>query len=300
MADQIDFNLYGRKIFFLNPAYSIKKDIISSLRKKEYEVYIIENYRDAKNFLRQNPGSILFINIDAQLSIPAWFNFLRSFDKEECLKSIQSFVISERIKPTEEEVFSKFSTLENSIINFSDGTERILKRITTILEEANAKGRRQYIRANLIHDKDAALFWNHGSKMHLLKLFDLSSVGMAVKIPAALENLIIAKNYILQDVTLRLGTKQMVAEAVVFAVKKTEHGTMWVLLLTPKTSMPVKEEIRQYVFKTIENKMLFSINDSRKDDTDYAQMDYFNFAAKNKSKSKPSTFANQTPGHNFS
>lgn len=71
-----------------------------------------------------------------------------------------------------------------------------------------------------MHDKDAALFWNHGSKMHQLKLFDLSSVGMAVKIPAGLESLIIAKNYILQDVTLRLGTKQVVTEAVVFAVKK--------------------------------------------------------------------------------
>ena len=71
-----------------------------------------------------------------------------------------------------------------------------------------------------MHDKDAALFWNHGSKMHQLKLFDLSSVGMAVKIPAGLESLIIAKNYILQNVTLRLGTKQVVTEAVVFAVKK--------------------------------------------------------------------------------
>ena len=72
--------------------------------------------------------------------------------------------------------------------------------------------------------------------MHQLKLFDLSSVGMAVKIPAGLESLIIAKNYILQDVTLRLGTKQVVTEAVVFAVKKTEQGTIWVLLLAPQTS----------------------------------------------------------------
>ena len=93
MAEQTDFDMYGRKISFLNPAYAIKKDIISSLRKKEYEVYIIESFRDAKNLLRKNPDSVLFINIDAQLSIGAWFNFLRSFDKEESLKTIQATVI---------------------------------------------------------------------------------------------------------------------------------------------------------------------------------------------------------------
>ena len=75
-------------------AYAIKKDIISNLRKKEYEVYIIESFRDAKNLLRKNPDSVLFINIDAQLSIGAWFNFLRSFYKEESLKTIQATVIS--------------------------------------------------------------------------------------------------------------------------------------------------------------------------------------------------------------
>ncbi|WP_308510139.1 hypothetical protein [uncultured Treponema sp.] len=299
MAEQTDFDMYGRKIFFLNPAYAIKKDIISSLRKKEYEVYIIESFRDAKNLLRKNPDSVLFINIDAQLSIGAWFNFLRSFDKEESLKTIQATVISEKIKPNEIELFSKFSDSENSVIDFSDGIEKVSERIQNILTKTNAKGRRQYIRANLMHDKDAALFWNHGSKMHQLKLFDLSSVGMAVKIPAGLESLIIAKNYILQDVTIRLGTKQVVTEAVVFAVKKTEQGTIWVLLLAPQTSAAVKNEIRRYVFKTIEDKMILSINEERKDDTDYAQMDYYNFAAKTKSKSKPSTFSSQ-PGHNFS
>ena len=87
--------------------------------------------------------------------------------------------------------------------------------------------------------------------------------------------------------------------AVVFAVKKTEQGTIWVLLLAPQTSAAVKDEIRRYVFKTIEDKMILSINEERKDDTDYAQMDYYNFAAKTKSKSKPSTFSSQ-PGHNFS
>ena len=40
---------------------------------------IIDNYKDATNMLRQYRDSICFINVDAQLSIAAWFNFIKSF-----------------------------------------------------------------------------------------------------------------------------------------------------------------------------------------------------------------------------
>ena len=60
MAEHTDFDMYGRKIFFLNPAYAIKKDIISNLRKKEYYnldmntkyvIYKLKCPHNSKNFL---------------------------------------------------------------------------------------------------------------------------------------------------------------------------------------------------------------------------------------------------------
>ena len=158
--------------------------------------------------------------------------------------------------------------------------------------------RDRYVRASLAHDKDASLFWNHGSKMHQLKLLDISSVGMAVRCPAVLENQIIAKNFLLQDVTMRLGTKQVVVEAVIYGIKQTPEGTLWILLLLPSTAPSIREEIRAYVSKTIEEKMLASINGERKDEEDYAILNYYNLATKTKTKTTINPFAT-LPGSNF-
>ena len=300
MADQneSELDIFGRKIFFLNPAYPVKKEIMSRLQAQEYEVYTIESYREAKPLLRKNPNSLLFVNIDAQLTHAAWFNYIRTYDRDDILATIKICVISERIKASDVAIFNKFVNMVSDVIEFNEGIEGVAKQIQKILDETNAKGKRQYVRANLTHDKDASLFWNHGSKMHQLKLLDLSSVGMAVKCPSVLENQIIAKNFLLQDVTMRLGPKQMVVEAVIYGIKSTPEGTLWILLLLPSTPPSIKEEIRTYVSKTIEEKMITSINGERKDDEDYALLNYYNLATKTKTKSKISPFAS-LPGSNF-
>lgn len=300
MPDQIEneLEIFGRKIFFLNPAYSVKKDVITRLQAQEYEVYTIESYREAKPLLRKNPDSILFINTDAQLAIPAWFNFIRTFDREDVLSTIKIAVISERIKQSDINIFNKFAHLACEIIEFNEGIEGVTQQVEKVLLDLNAKGKRQYVRANLSYDKDASLFWNHGSKMHQLKLLDISSVGMAVRCPQILENQIIAKNFLLSDVTMRLGTKQVVIEAVIYGIKQTQEGTMWILLLLPSTAPSIKDEIRAYVSKTIEEKMFTSINGERKDDEDYALLNYYNLATKTKTKSSLNPFSS-LPGSNF-
>ena len=300
MAEQneSELDIFGRKIFFLNPAYPVKKEIMSRLQAQEYEVYTIESYREAKPLLRKNPNSLLFVNIDAQLTHAAWFNYIRTYDRDDILATIKICVISERIKASDVAIFNKFVNMVSDVIEFNEGIEGVAKQIQKILDETNAKGKRQYVRANLTHDKDASLFWNHGSTMHQLKLLDLSSVGMAVKCPSVLENQIIAKNFLLQDVTMRLGPKQMVVEAVIYGIKSTPEGTLWILLLLPSTPPSIREEIRTYVSKTIEEKMITSINGERKDDEDYALLNYYNLATKTKTKSKISPFAS-LPGRNF-
>ncbi len=281
-AGKVD--LFGRKIFFLNPAYSVRNEVITELQNEEYEVYIIESYRDAKNLLRLNENAILFINVDAQLSMNSWYNFIRTFEKEDVLSSIYIGIISERIRPADRELFLTTAQIPAGIIMLDTDMKFITESILDVLKKANAKGRRQYVRANLSHDKEASLFWNHGTKMHQLKLLDISSVGMSVKVPPALSQ-IVGKNFILRDVTLRLGSKQIVIEAVVFAVKEIPDGIIWVLLLLPNTSTKTRSIIRQYVSETTQKIMMTVINNARPDDTAYDILNYYNMAAKRKNAS---------------
>ena len=71
--------IYGRKIFFCNPSLFIEHFIVESLRKDDYEVYVLNDYSLAKPLLMLYPDSMCYFDIDSELSFSTWFNFLKSF-----------------------------------------------------------------------------------------------------------------------------------------------------------------------------------------------------------------------------
>ena len=297
--EQFDFDIYGRKIFFLNPSPSIEADLIAPLRRDEYEVYIIENFRDAKNVLRQNPRSILFADIDSQLSVPEWFNFIQSFKREDSLHQILVFTLSSKLKPTEAAVFRKFSSVDDCVLDLTLGAQTIAQQVNEMLSRHNAKGRRKFLRVDLSFDKNSSMFWNYSGQIHEMHFCFLSSVGMAVKVPPSLVNLKVEKGFELKGLTLKLGTHQTEASAQVFALRRTFVETVWILLLAEDTTESVKDQIRDYVFQVLEERVQLSVNGFKQDETDYTQMNDWNFAAKEKGKSESSLFSH-VPGRNFS
>ena len=78
-------DLYGKKIYFVSPPYSIRNHVIPLLRNMEYEVYTIDNYRDLKNILRKNPYSVCLINLDSHLTTYGWYVFVDEFKDDEKL-----------------------------------------------------------------------------------------------------------------------------------------------------------------------------------------------------------------------
>ena len=295
---QFDFDIYGRKIFFVNPSPSIEADLVSPLRRDEYEVYTIENFRDAKNILRQNPRSILFADIDSQLSVPEWFNFIQSFKREDSLRQIVVFTLSSKLKPAEAAVFRKFLGQSEGVLDLTLGAESIRRLIEDVLSRLGAKGRRKFLRADLSFDKNSSLFWSYSGQIHEMRFCFLSSVGMAVKVPASLVNLKVDKAFTLQGVTLKLGAHQVEASAQVFAVRRTFVETVWILLLAEDTAESVKDEIRSYVFQVLEERVQLSINGFKRDETDYSEMSDWIFAAKEKGRVENPLFSH-VPGRNF-
>ncbi|MBP5251214.1 MAG: hypothetical protein J6Z17_02245 [Treponema sp.] len=271
--------IFGRKVFFINPAYSIRNDVIPALQKEEYEVYIIDSYKDAKNILRKYKNSMCFINVDAQLSIDAWFNFIKSFEKEITLKSTFIGVISERIKRDDRSIFLAHANIPGGIIHVDESMSAITKELETILLNNGAKGKRQYVRANLSLERDAALFWTIEDRLFQMKLLDISSVGMSVKVPAQMAPYAHEKA-IVRDITLRLATKQFVVDAVVFAIKNTPEGLLWIMLLMPNTATSVKDAIRDYVAVTNQKLLMASINNKVADSTDYNDIPYYKLVTK--------------------
>ena len=273
--------IFGRKIFFLNPTYSLLRQVIRLLRIAEYEVYVIEDYREAKNMLRSNPDSMLFVSPSGMLSFDGWFNFVKSFQSEMQLENILVGFVVSIMKDEQKNLIFDFLKPAAGIIDINGSVEDVTNNLIDVLELNGAKGRRQYVRAPCLSDKEANLYWQDGNKIHSFKLIDISSVGIAVQASQQIKKSISEKS-IIKNATLKLGSLQYDVSAVVLAIKPNQQNpnilTM-VLLLLPDTPTEIKDKIRDYTQSMLQKIMLASISHIPLDTANYsADYAYYNEA----------------------
>jgi len=260
--------IYGRKVFFLNPPYSIKKTVLGRLQEMEYEIYIIDDYHDAKNILRHFPDSICFINVDERLTPEAWFNFVTSFDTDKSLKSIFLGIITESLRKADRDQFLLKANIPAGLIPLNGKIDDITNTLRGILEINGAKGRRQYIRAQCASDKNAIMYYTVGDKLYQMKLIDISSVGMVAILPFQFRTLV-QPNSVMRNITISLNNKNIVLNAAVYGIKKNAQFLMLVLFFIKGTPASVKTSIREYIFKFLDANMISSIIGEAIDSTDY-------------------------------
>ncbi len=264
--------VYGRKVFFLNPPFNIRKLVVSRLQELEYEVYVIDDYKNAKNILRHYPDSICFINIDNhdgnQLSVNQWFNFLQSFAEDSVLRTIYTGILSGRTGQSEKNFFLLNASIPAGFISTTDTAESLTESLTEILDINGAKGRRQYVRVKCPSGSMANIKCTVNGVTYVLPVIDISSVGLACEIPESYQN-IFPQNTLLRDITIRLNGKPIACSVAVFAIKQVGDKFSLILLLLKGTPYTVKDAIRTYVFTTLREEMVSSIEGEQPDTTDY-------------------------------
>lgn len=246
-------NIYGRKVFFINSTYEFKKYVIPALQKEEYEAYILDSYKDAKNILRHNPESFLFILINSDLSLKGWFNFIKSIENDpELNKTVIGVIGDSRIKEEEKKMFITGSNLQGGFYTIGiDKIEKITEDIISVLELNKAKGRRQFVRATCIQDKEAKMFWTFGGKMHMFQLLDISSVGMAAIVPPSAIPFL-KKDGTLGNVSLLLDGRQYSIEIKLFNIAQRQSLVVGVFMINSKTTEVVTiDAIRKYISATL-------------------------------------------------
>ena len=126
--------MFGRKIFFLNPPLSIENGVAENLKEKEFEVYIIREYTLAKPLLRHYPNAICWIFIDDVLSFDAWYNFIKSFEYDDELKSIFIGILTARAKPKDQETFILNLKLPGGFVRLDQKGEEVTNQLIGILD----------------------------------------------------------------------------------------------------------------------------------------------------------------------
>lgn len=261
--------VFGRKIFFLNPPFNVKQFVIKALQEDEYEVYVIDDYKDAKNILRHFPDSICLINIDEQLTFDQWFNFVVSVEHEEALKSIFMGILSSNARKSEKEHFILHASIPAGFIPTNGGPEDLIETLRGILDLNGAKGRRQYVRAKCEHDPTASITFTIGTKQMSFHVLDISTVGLACSIPPQLA-VQFQPNSVIRDVSIILGKKKMQCSCAVFTVKQLPNVCSLVLLFMKGTPFSVKATVRDYIARNLQYAMRVAIDGEKLDTTDYS------------------------------
>lgn len=262
--------VFGRKIYFINPPYAIKTTLIDRLRALEYEAYYIHDPRSAKAILENNPDSLCFVCIDSILPTNQWFNFIKSFETNDNLKSIFIGILSQNIKTSEKNQFLLKTNIPGGFISLTESFDKITDKIIQICELNGAKGRRQYVRLNCNNYEETFVHISKNGRLYPMKLIDISSVGFACMLKTK-DKSIFTEKEILKPIVITLGLKTINIEAAVFALKENPNYVTMVMLFMPSTSATTKDIIRNYVFSMLQGDLDMKVEITVRDNTDYSK-----------------------------
>ncbi|WP_407425427.1 hypothetical protein [Treponema sp.] len=267
MADTDKF-IAGRKVFFLNPTPSFEEEVIERLRVMEYEVYSINDYRHAKNILRLNPDSILYINPNISMTLDGWHNYIRSFGEDPKFGSIDFGIIMQKQAPEKEKKFLANIEPKAGVLYFDSTKDELVRGISLALDKLSAKGMRKYVRADCITDKSAEIYWLKDNKMLKLKMIDISAAGIAAMLPATQANSIFV-NQIIDGAYINIGKTQIITSIKISAIKNAGNNLLVIIMYGSDTLPTAINQIREYVSETLKANIKASIVNLPLDRRDY-------------------------------
>lgn len=268
MADE---NIYGRKVFFVAPPYTVKKDTIPALRDDEYETYIIEDYRTAWNIIKQNPDSVLFVNVDIHMPVMAWIAFLKKIKDDEQFKGLSIGILSSTNNDTVKQLLFSEIDPQAGLVCTNGSENQIYTDLANVLMLLQVKGKRQYVRANCLSDKNAKLLWTHDDKMHELKMVDISNVGSALLLPVKFRDQVQDK-MIIRGAAMQIGSVNKNIDLVVYGIHDSGANILVITLFLNAGDPNLKSLTKKYIYDTLQAQMLASINNRPLDETDYISL----------------------------
>ena len=272
MAEQ-DKNVFGRKVFFINPSAFFESKIIERLRLMEYEVYIIDDYRKAKAILRKNADSICYVCIEQPLTLKGWHNFIKSFEEEGVFSPLDMGIIS--ISHPQDKWFNFINGLQYDagLIMTSENPESMLHEVVKNLDKLGAMGLRKYVRANCMQEPKADALWMRNNRMFQLKIVDISSVGFAARV-AANQAAAVGVNQIIRGVTLNLRSRQVVVDIKITAIKSAGDFLLAIVMFDSSTPPSSIEKVREYITENLQDSIMSILTRNDIDRLDYENLEF--------------------------
>lgn len=237
----------GKKIFFLYPHSVIQDELIEQMLDDEYEVYMIKDHKRALDIMKQNPGSICFVNIDEGLNEPEWEAYVRDLVAEKETSGILVGILSYN---SDKDLMQKYLMevgVQCGYIQLKLGLEESAAIIRKVLTANEARGRRRYVRAICEQDPLSQVNITTDAGTLTGNILDISSVGISCSFE---HDPMYEKNTLLSNVQLVLRGARVKTEGVVLGFR--EEDVRRYVILFKGLSAESKKKIRKYIYATLQ------------------------------------------------
>jgi hypothetical protein len=234
----------GKKVFLLYPHSVIHEEMLDILIMSGFETYILKDHQRALKILEHFPGSIMFINIDEGMSEPKWEAYIRELQENPKTSSTRLGILSYNQDKALMEKYLMELSVPCGYIQLKLGIQESTRIILGALQANEAKGLRKYIRASCENDAYATMNYKDPEGFFQGKILDISSVGIAVRIPGFPS---LPANSRLPAVQLKLRGGMVMTDAVLMGKREGDRD-VWILLFDPaKIDQNNKLVIHHYI-----------------------------------------------------
>ncbi|GHU21440.1 hypothetical protein FACS1894164_01840 [Spirochaetia bacterium] len=246
----------GKKIFFLYPSGIIQAEVVDKLAQQEFEVYVVRNHQRFISVLRQFPESIVFADIDEQLSDNQWETLIRNILAEPFGDKLDIGVLSTSNNPDLRQKYLNTLKVSCGFVIIHSDLRRTSIQIMDILKAADAKGKRRYLRANMGADNESMTSLNIPFNGRFIKgtIKDISIVGFSCVFDTdpSLE-----RDDHIPDIQIKLHGILIKADAIVFGSRIDDETAekIYVLLFSPRTSSSELIKIHKYIQTNLQTAM---------------------------------------------
>jgi hypothetical protein len=250
MSDNQNFS--GKKTFFLYPQLIVYNEVITDLFIQEYEAYVVKDHPALRRVLKRFPDSIVFINIDAELSEKEWEAWILEVMNDPFTAQVSIGVLTSNRDVEVKIKYLNQVRIKSGFINVSNDLKSVISQITTMLRANAALGRRKYIRTTTNDERMTTVNIPVAGKFVKGSIIDISSAGFSCMFQ---EDPLFEKNSLVSDILIKLRSVLMRAEGVVLGVRMEEFMKIYVFVFTPRTDSITRAKILQYIRRNIQERM---------------------------------------------
>ena len=242
----------GKKIFFLYPTAVVQNRIIVELAQQEYETYIAKDKDTLRRVLKKYPDSIVFVDINEGQPEKEWDAWVSGVMNAPETRDIAIGIVTAN---DDELIKRKYLILLKvpcgyTVLKFD--LDKAITHIIDILQGANAKGRRKYLRAITGSEANATLNLPLNGMFVNGHIKDISVVGFSCVLEG---NPDIAKNTLLKNIQVKLQSSLLKTEGIVIGSRMDDKEKAYVFLFTQRIDPEVRTKIRKYIQHNLQTKM---------------------------------------------